>query len=172
MFYTPQIYSSSYWKFYYFSNFPFPSLLSVVQSLNHVQIFVTQWTAECQASTSITKYWSLLKLISIESVMPSKQLILCHSLLLLPSIFPSTRVFSNESVLRIRWPKYWKFSFTISSFNECSGQISFRTDWLDLHAVQGTLKSLLSHHSLKASVLQHSSLSSNSHIHTRILEKP
>ena len=111
----------------------------------------------CQASLSITNFWSLLKLMSIESVMPSNHLILCHPLLLLPSIFPSTRVFSNESVLCIRWPKYWSFSISISPSNEYSGSISFRMDWLDLLAVQGTLKSLLQHSwSSKASILQHS----------------
>ena len=114
------------------------------------------WTAACQASLSITNFRSLLKPMSIESVMPSNHLILCHPLLLLPSIFPSIRVFSSESVLPIRWPKYWSFSFNISLSNEYSGLISFRMDWLDLLAVQRTLKSLLQHHSSKASVLQHS----------------
>ena len=114
---------------------------------------VTPWTAACQASLSITNYQSLLKLMSIESVMPSNHLILCHPLYLLPSIFPSNRVFSNESVLRIRWPEYWSFSFSISPSNEYSGLMSFRMDWLDLLAAQGTLKSLLQHHSLKASIL-------------------
>ena len=104
-------------------------------------------TAACQTSLSITNSWSLLKLMSIMLVMPSSHLILCHPLLLLPSIFPSIRVFSNESVLQIRWPKYWSFSFSISPSNEYSGLISFRIDWLDLLAVQGTLKSLLQHHS-------------------------
>ena len=108
----------------------------------------------------------LLKLVSIESVMPSNHLILCHPLLLLPSIFPSIRVFSSESVLHIRWPKYWSFSFTISPSKEYSGLISFRMDWLDLLAVQGTLKSLLQHHSSKASTLWHSALWSDSYIHT------
>ena len=124
-----------------------------VQTLSHVQLFVTPWTAACQASPSITLSESLLKLMSIESVMPSNHLILCHPLLLPPSIFPSIRVFSNESVLRIRWPKYWSFSFTISPSNEYSGLISFRMDWLDLLAIQGTLKSLLQHHSSKALIL-------------------
>ena len=110
-------------------------------------------TAACQASLSITKSWSLLKLISIESMMPFNHLILCRPLLLLPSIFPGIRVFSSESVLCIRWPKYWSFSFSISPSNEYSGLISFRIDWLDLLAVQGTLKSLLQHHSSKASIL-------------------
>ena len=116
----------------------------------------TPCTAACQASLSITNSQSLLKLMSIESVMPSNHLILCHPLLLLPSIFPSIRVFSNKSVLCIRWPKYWSFSFSISPSNDYSGLISFRMDWLDLLAVQGTLKSLLQHHSSKASILQHS----------------
>ena len=123
-----------------------------VQSLNCVQLFATPWTAACQASLSITNSRSLLKLMSIESVMPSNHLILCPPLLLLPSIFPSIRVFSNESVLPIRWPKYWSFSFSISPSNEYSGLISFRMDWLDLLAVQETLKSLLQHHSSKTSV--------------------
>ena len=112
----------------------------------------TQWTAARQASQSINNSWSLRKLMSMESVMPSNHLI-CHPLLLLPSIFPSIRVFSNESVLHIRWPKYWSFSFSISPSNEYSGLISFRMDWLDLLAVQGTLNSLLQHHSSKASIL-------------------
>ena len=115
----------------------------------------TPWTAALQTSLSITNSQSLIKLMSIESVMPSNHLILCH-LLLLPSIFPRIRVFSNESVLHIRWPKYWSFSFGISPSNEYSGLISFRMDWLDLLAVQGTLKSLLQHHSSKASICQHS----------------
>ena len=130
-------------------------IFSSVQSLSRVWLFATPWTAACQASLYITNSRSLPKLISIESVMPSKHLILCHPLLLLPSIFPSIRVFSNESVLRIRWPKYWSFSFTISPSNEYSGLISFRMGWLDLFAVQGTLKSLLQHHGSKASILQH-----------------
>ena len=124
---------------------------SSVQSLSHVWLFETPWSAAHQASLSITSSRSLLKLMSIESVMPSKYLILCQPLLLLPSIFPSVRVFSNESVLHIGWPKYW--SFSISPSNECSGQISFRIDWLDLLAVQGTLKGLVQHHSSKASIL-------------------
>ena len=118
-------------------------LFSSVQSLSRVQLFETPWTAALQASLSITNSRSLLKLMSTESVMPSNHLILCHTLLLLPSIFPSIRVFSNESVLHIRWPKYWSFSFSISPSNECSGLISFRMDWVDLLAVQGTLESLL-----------------------------
>ena len=117
------------------------SLISV-QSHSHIQLFVTPWTTACQASLSITNSLSLLKLMSIKSVMPSNHLILCHPLLLLPSIFPSIRVFSNESVLRIRWPKYW--SFSISPSNEYSGLISFRMDWFDLLAIQGTLRSLVS----------------------------
>ena len=118
------------------------SQLSSVQSFSRVQLFATPWTAAHQASLSITNTRSLLKLMSIKSVMPSNHLILCHPLLLLPSIFPSIMVFSNESALRIRWPKYWSFSFNISPSNEHSGLISFRVDWLDLLAVQGTLKSL------------------------------
>ena len=129
-------------------------LFSSVQSLSHV--FATQWTAAHQASLSITNSQSLLKLMSTESVMPPNHLILCHPLLLLPSIFPSIRVFSKESVLSIRWPNYWSFSFSISPSNEHLGLISFRIDWLDLLAVQETLKSLLQHHSSKASILQHS----------------
>ena len=129
-------------------------IFSSVQSVSHVQLFVTPWTAAHQASLSITNSWSLLKLMSIESVMPSNHLILCHLLLLLPSIFPSIRVFSNESFLHIRWPKYWSFSFSIGPFSEHSGMISFRMDWLDLLAVQGTLKSLLQHRSSEASILQ------------------
>ena len=132
------------------------SSVQPVQSLSRVQLFATPWTAAHQASLSITNSRSLLKLMSIESVMPSNHLILCCPLLLLPSICPSIRVFSNESALRIRWPKYWSFSFSISPSNEYSGLISFRMDWLDLLAVQGTLKSLLQHHSSKASILRHS----------------
>ena len=127
-----------------------------VQSLSHVRLFATPWIAARQASLSITNSWSLLKLISFESVMSSNHLILCHSLLLLSSIFPSIRVFSNESTFRIRWPKYWSFSFNNSPSNEHSGLISFRMDWLNLLAVQGTLKSLLQHHNSKASILWHS----------------
>ena len=124
-------------------------LVSAVQSLSRVWLFATPGTAACQASLSITNSWSLLKLMSIESVMPYNHLILCHPLLLLPSIFPSIRVSYNESVLRIRWSKYWSFSFNISPSNEFSGLISFRMDWLDFLAVQGTLKSLLQHQSSK-----------------------
>ena len=120
---------------------------SSVQSLSYVRCFVTPWTVARQVSLSITNFWSLLKLMSIESVMPSNHLILCHPLLLLPSIFPSIKVFSNELVLLIRWPKYWSFSFSISPEYSLEGLISFRKDWLDLLAVQGTLKSLLQHHS-------------------------
>ena len=129
---------------------------SSVQLLSCVRFFATPWTAASQASLSITNSWSLLKLMSIESVMPSNHLILSHPLLLLPSIFPSIRVFSNESVLHIRWPKYQSFNFNISPSSEYSGLISFRMDWLDLLAVQGTLQSLLQHHSSKTSILQHS----------------
>ena len=129
--------------------------LQSVQSLSHVLLFVTPWTATRQASLSITNFQSLFKLMSIDSVMPSNHLILCHPLLFLPSIFPSIRIFSNESVLHISWPKNWSFSFKISPSNEHSGLISFRVHWLDLLAVQGTLKSLLQHHSSKASILWH-----------------
>ena len=122
---------------------------SSVQLLSHVQLFANPWTAARQASLSITKSWSLLKFMSIESMMPSNHLVLCPPLLLLPSIFPNIRVFTNESVLPIRWPKYWSFSFSISLSIEDSGLISFRMDWLDLLAVQGTLKDLLQPHSSK-----------------------
>ena len=121
--------------------------------LSHVRLIATPWTAAHQATLSITNSQSLLKLVSIQSVMPSNHLILCHPLLLQSSIFPIVRIFSNESALHIRWPKCWSFSFSISPSNEYSGLISFRMDWLDLLAVQGTLKSLLQHHSPKASVL-------------------
>ena len=130
--------------------------ISSVQSLSRVWLFVTPWTAIHQASLSITNCWSLPKPMSIESVMPSNHLILCRPLLLLPSILPSIRVFSNESALHNRWPKYWSFSFNIRPSNEHPGLISFRMDWLDLLAVQGTLNSLLQHHSSKASILQSS----------------
>ena len=126
--------------------------VSSVQSLSHVRLFLTPWTAACQASLSITNSWSLPKLMSIESVMPFNHLIICSPLLLLPSIFPNIREFSNESAFRIRRPKYWSFSY-ISPSSEYPGLISFRMDWLDLLAVQGTLKSLLQHHSSKASIL-------------------
>ena len=133
------------WTFY--------QLFSSVQSLSRVWLFMTPWPAAHQVFLSFTNSRSLCKLMSIESVMPSNHLILCQPLLLLPSIFPSISVFSNESVLRIRWPKYWSFGFSISSSNEYSGLISFRMDWLDLLAVQGTLKSLFQHHSSKVSIL-------------------
>ena len=129
---------------------------SSVQSLSRVQLFATPWTAACQAFLSITNSQSLLKLTSIESVLTTNHLILCHPLLLLPSISSSIRVFSNESALRIRWPKYWSSSFNISPSNEHPGPISPRMDWLDLLAVQGTLKSLLQPHSSKASIFWHS----------------
>ena len=124
----------------------------VAQSLSHVQLFATPWTAACQVSLSFTIFLSLLKLMSIESMMPSNHLILCPSLLLLPSVFPRMGVLSIESALCIRWPKYWCFSFNISSSNEYSGLISFRIDLFDLLAVQGTLNSLFQHHSSKASL--------------------
>ena len=127
---------------------------SSVPSLSHVRLFASPWAAAHQASLSIANSWSLFRFISMESVMPSNHLILCHPLLFLPSIFPSIRVFSNESVLHIRWPNYW--SFSISPSNEYSGLLFFRMDWLDLLAVQGTLKSFLQHHSSKPSVLWHS----------------
>ena len=126
----------------------------IVQSFSHVRLFATPRTAAHQASLSFTISWRLLKLMPIESTMPSNHLILCRPILLLPSIFPSIRVFSNESVLHIRWPKCWNFSFSISPSNEYSGLISFRMDWFDLRAVQGTLKSFLQYHSSKASILQ------------------
>ena len=129
------------------------SFLMRFSQFSRVQLFVTPWITSRQASPSITNSWSPPKPISIESVMPSNHLILCHPLLLLPSIFPSIRAFSSESALHIRWPKYWSFSFNISPSNEYSGLISFRMDWLDLLAVQRTLKSLLQHHSSKASIL-------------------
>ena len=135
-----------------------PKPINSVQSLSRVQL-CNPWTSVHQASLFISNSRSLLKLMSIESVMPSNYLILCYPLLFLPSIFPSIRVFSNESVLRIRWPKDWSFSFSISSASEYSGLISFRMDWLDLLAVQGTLKSLLQHHSSKASILWRSACS-------------
>ena len=129
-------------------------VFSSVQSLSCVRLFATPWTAARQASLSITNSQSLPKLMSFESVMPSNHLILCRPLLLLPSVFPSIAVFSNESALRIRWPKYWSFSFSISPSNEHAGLISFRMDWLDLLAVQGTLKNLLRHHSSKVWILR------------------
>ena len=143
----------------YWSGLPFPSPMHESEKwklLSHVQLFVTPWTAARQASLSITNSRSLLKLMYIALVMPSNHLILCRPLLLPPLIFPNIRVFSNESVLRIRWPNYWSFTFSTSPSNEHSGLISFRMDWLDLLAVQGTLKSLLQHHRSKASVLRYS----------------
>ena len=146
---------------------PWSGHFSSFQSLSCVRLFATSWTAARQASLSITNSWSTLKLTSIESVMPFNHLILCCLLLLLPSIFPSIRVFSNETVLHIRWPKYWSFRFSISPSNEYSGLISFRTDWFDLFTVQETLKSLLQHHSSKHQFFgDQLSLQSNSHIHT------
>ena len=135
---------------------PVSDYFSSVQSLSRVWLYVTPWTAACQASLSIISSWSLLKLMSIQSVMQPNHLILCCPLFLLPSIFPSIRVFSNKSALCIRWTKYWSFSFSISPSNEHPGLLSFRMDWLDLLAVRGTLKSLLQHHSSKASILWHS----------------
>ena len=151
----------SIWRGPYFEKIRVPHCslqhcFSSVQSLSRVWLFVTPWTTARQASQSITNSRSSPKPMSIELVMPSNHLILCRPLLLLPSIFPSIRVFSNESALLIRWPKYWSFSFSISPSNEHPGLLSFRMDWLDLPAVQGTLKSLLQHHSSKASVLWHS----------------
>ena len=143
-----------------------PMAISSVQLLSRVWLFSTPWITACQASLSITNSQSLPKLMSIESVMPSSHLILCHPLLLLPPIPPGIRIVANESCLRMRWPKYWSFSFSIRPSNEHSGLISFRMDWLDLLAVQGTLKSLLQHHSSKASILGHSAF------FTVQLEKP
>ena len=143
-------------------------VFSSVQSLSHVQLFVTPWTAARQASLSITNFRSLLKLMSIELVMPPNHLILCHPLLLLPSFFPSIRVSSSESALRIRWPKYWRFCFSNSPSNDYSGLISFKIYWLDLLAVQGTLKSLLQHHSSKAPILRHSAFFTAFHSFTLI----
>ena len=144
-----------------------------VQLLSRVWLFETLWTIARQASLSITNSWSLLKLMSIASVMLSNHLILCHPLLLLPSVFPSIRVFSNESGLPIRWSKYWSYSFSISPSNEYSGLISFRMDWLNLLAIQGTLKSLRQYHSSKPQLFgAQLSLWSTSHIHIRLLEKP
>ena len=146
--------------------------LSSVQSLSRVRLFVTPWTVACQASRSFTVYQRMLRLISIESVMPPNHLILCRPLLLLPPIPPSIIVFSSQSTLHIRWPKYWSFSFNISPSNEHSGLISFRMDSLDLLAVQGTLKSLLQHHSSKASIRCSAFFIVQTHIHTWLLEKP
>ena len=168
VFFSKETYSHIPFVFHiYKQNIPFLFLSQSVQSLSQVQLSVTPWTVACQASLSITNYRSLRKLMSIESMMPSNHLILCCPLLLPPSSFPSIRVFSNESVLPIRWPNYWRFSFNISPSNEYSGLISFRMDWFDLLAVQGTLKSLL-----HSTVQKHQffgillSLWSNSHIHT------
>ena len=145
---------------------------SSVQSLSRVRLFATPWIAARQDSLSITNSQSSLKLMSIKSVMPSSHIILCHPLLLLPSVPPSIRVFSNESTLHTRWPKYWSFSFSIIPSKEIPGLISFRMDWLDLLAVQGTLKSLLQHHSSKHQFFgAQLSSQSNSHIHTWLLEK-
>ena len=148
---APKLCWALLWKIFQFSS---------VQSLSHVQLFVILWIAARQASLSITSSWSSPKLMSIESVMPSSHLILCCPLLLLPPIPPSIRVFSNESTLPFRWPNYWSFSFSISPSNKHPELISFRMDWLDLLAVQGTLKSLLQHHSSKASILLCSSFTS------------
>ena len=136
------------------NSLPAEPQFSSVQSLNHVRLLATLWTAACHASTSITISWSLPKLMSIESLMPSSHLILCHPLLLPPSVFPSSGSFQMSQLFPIRWRKYWSFSFSISPSNEHSGLISFRMDWLDLLSVQGTIKSLLQHHSSKASILQ------------------
>ena len=150
-------------------SFPFSS----VQSLSHIRLFATPWITARQASLSVTNFWSLPKHMSVKLVMPSSYLILCHPLLLLPPILPNIRVFSNESTLRMRWPEYWSFSFSISPSNGHPGLISFRMDWLDLLAVQGTLKNLLQYYSSKARILQHSAFfTSNSHTHTWPLEKP
>ena len=146
---------------------------SSVQLLSPVQLFATPWIAAHQASLSITNSWSSLRLTYIESVMPSSHLILCHPLLLLPLIPPSMRVFSNESTLPMRRPKYWSFSFSIIPSKEIPGLNSFRMDWLDVLSVQGTLKSLIQHHSSKASILcAQPSSQSNSHVHTWLLKKP
>ena len=140
--------------------------------LSCVWLFETPWTTACQASPFIINSQSLLKLMSVASVMPSNHLILCHPLFLLPSIFPSIRVFSNNSVLQFRWPKYWSFSFSISPSNEYSGLISFRMDWLDLLAFQGTLKSLLQHHSSKASIRSKASNISKGIVISQHIYKP
>ena len=140
---------------------------SSVQSLSHVRLFAAPWIAVCQASLSITNSQMSLRLTSIKSVMPSSHLILCRPLLLLPPISPSIRVFSNKSTLHMRWPKYWSFSFSISPFKEIPGLISFRMDWLDLLALQGILKSLLQHHTSKASIVQPSAFSQSIHDHRK-----
>ena len=165
----PSTKNQSNWTLSIFLLKIFISYISSVQLLSRVQLFATPLIAARQASLSITNSKSLLKLKSIMSVMPSSHLILCRPLLLLPSIPPSIRVFSNKSTLHMKWPKYWSFSFSISPSNEHPGLISFRMDWLDILAVQGTLKSLLQHHSSKASIFQRGaqfSSQSNSHIHT------
>ena len=141
------------WDINFCSSLDCLSSISSGQSLSHVQLFMTPWTTVCQASLPIANSQSLLIFMSVESVMPSNHLIFCHPLLLPLSIFPSIRIFSSESALHIRWPKYWSFSFNIDPSNEHPGLISFRMDWLDLLSVQGTLKSLLQHHSSKALIL-------------------
>ena len=156
--YLPVFVLHEFFKVFVILHFDSSNALFSVQLPGRIQLFANPRTAACQASLSNTNSWSLLKLVSIESVMLSSHLILCHPLLFLPSIFPSIRFFSNASVLPIRWPKYWSFSFSISPPNEYSGLISFRMDWLDLLAVQGTLKSLLRHRSSKASILWCSAL--------------
>ena len=149
------------------------SHFAVVQSLSHVLLYAAPCTAACQASLSFTVSWNLFKLMFIELVMPYNHLVLYGPFLLLPSTFPSISVFSNESALHIRWPKYQSYSFSISLSNECSALIYIRIDWFDPPAVQGTLKSLLQHHNSKASILQSQhSLWCNTHIHTWLLEKP
>ena len=148
------------------------SSVQFIQSVSHVQLFATPWTAACQASLSITISQSSFKLMSIKLVMPSKHLILCCPLLLLPSIFLNISFFSNESALHIRWPKYWSFSFNISPSNVYSGLISFRMDWLNLLAVQGTPKSLLQHHNSKASVLKRSAFFIVQLSHSFMTKKP
>ena len=164
------------WLYICWNIFPlYPLPFSSVQfSHSVVSNSATAWTTECQASLSVTNFWSLLKLMSVESVMPSNHLILCHPFVLPLSIFPSIRVFLNESVFHIRWPKYWSFSFNISPSNEYSGLISFRMDWLGILAVQGTLKSLLQHHSSKASIIQCSAffIVHLSHPYMMCMEKP
>ena len=147
------------------------NIIVFVKSLSHVQLFTTSLTVACQAPLSSTVSQSLLRFMSVESVMLSNHLSLCHLLLLLPSVFPGIRVFSNKSALRIRWPKYWSFSFKISPSNEYSGLMSFMIDWFDLLAIQGTLKSLI-HHNLKASVPQHSTFFMVQLSHPYILEEP
>ena len=144
------------WNYYNIVNWLYPSTKFVVQSLSHVQLLVISWTAAHQASLSFTVSRSLLRLMSIDSVMPPIHLILCHPILLLPSVFPSIKVFPYESPLHVRWPNYWSFSISISPSKEHPGLICFRMDWLNILAVQGTLKSILQHHSSKASILQRS----------------